>query len=317
MGEMTLQFFSADNTVTSAVEGDYSEFGYWLTSDLGYQPSQGRHSSKKLTSEGKTIYDVVYTIGDDGFRITPSAQSGERTHINFFGCSFMFGEGLDDNETMPFFFQAMANHVSVKNFGSSGYGVHQALRILESDRDTTADINFLLTSPWHAERSACGPVYSKGSPRYRLADDGAVVLDGSCLGTNIFSRIMTHSRIYQLARQVQKVDQDLEIDLYLAIIGRIKQLSRKAHQRFIVGFIKADNAWFTGTYSNDKMVGKLAEMGIEVIDLTLAPSAEEISEDLFIHALDKHPSAKANETRAKILKQHLRSHPSLAPHHNS
>jgi hypothetical protein len=91
----------------------------------------------------------------------------------------------------------------------------------------------------------------------------------------------------------------------LAIIGQINKLSQARNQKFIIGFLKAENAWFNGRYSNEKIVERLSGMGIEVIDLTLAPSAEQLSRDYYIHPLDRHPSAKANEVRAKLLKQYL------------
>jgi len=278
---------------------------YWSKSDLGFQPPPGRHTSKKLTSAGEVVYDAVYSIGEDGFRITPVIHTGS-IHINFFGCSLMFGEGLNDDETLPYFLHELDLRISVKNFAWHGYGVHQALRILESIRDTKGNINFLLTSPWHAERSACVPDYSKGSPRYILSDDGRVVLDGTCgFQLRFLERVLNHSHIYQLVRLALREDQDRQIDLYLAIIERMNNLSQDRNQRFIIGFYKAENAWFTGKNSNETIVKQLNRKGIEVIDLTLAPSADQLSKEYYLHTLDKHPSAKANKVRAKLLKEYL------------
>lgn len=306
IGEFSLAFLFQKEPLLVSPESSYGKSHYWTNSDLGSQAYPGRHTSKKVTADGQLVYDVVYSIGPDGFRITEVDEDTARIHINFFGCSLMFGEGLNDNQTLPSFVHAGNHRFSVKNFGWHGYGVHQALRILESNRDTRGDVNVLLTSPWHADRSACVPDYSNGSPRYRLLDNGSLVLDGSCgMKGSFLGPVLERSNIYQLIRFALRPSQDHQIDLYLAIIDRIKALSIARNQRFVVGFVKAEDAWFRGHYSNQKIVEHFKEMGIEVIDLTLGDSAVAIPREYYIHALDKHPSAKANEARAKLIVTYL------------
>ena len=58
---------------------------------LGYEP---------LELTGKTVFDVTYTILPDRTRATPPAPVGADTYI-FLGDSFMFGEGLADDDTLP------------------------------------------------------------------------------------------------------------------------------------------------------------------------------------------------------------------------
>jgi hypothetical protein len=75
------------------------------------------------------IYDVTYTIDADGLRI--AAGLDENPHDNrcmlFFGCSFTFGEGVDDHEAMPYVAGTLAN-LRAYNFGFPGYGPHQMPR---------------------------------------------------------------------------------------------------------------------------------------------------------------------------------------------
>ena len=309
IGEFGLGLLFHKDILIASTQTDYVKPYYWQPSDLGFQAPPGRHTSKKITSDGEVVYDVTYTIGEDGFRVTPQSDSDIHIRVNFFGCSLLFGEGLNDNETLPYFLHVLDNSITVKNFAWHGYGVHQALRILVSPRDTRGDINFLLTAPWHAERAACVPDYSNGSPRYRLVDDGELILDGTCgfpfEKNNMIYGALGRSRLYHLVRYALKETQDRQVDLYLAIIRRINDLSQARNQRFIVGFIKADDQWFTGTYSNGKIVSKLSGMGIEVVDVTLSKSARDIPREYYIHPLDQHPSAKANEARAKILREYI------------
>ena len=133
LAEFSIDIFSNNDVSTySSPESDYAKPSYWSKSDLGFQALPGRYTSKKLTAGGDAVYDVAYLIGEDGFRITALNNSSARIHINFFGCSLTFGEGLNDDQTLPHFLHAIDNSISVKNFGWHGYGVHQALRILES-----------------------------------------------------------------------------------------------------------------------------------------------------------------------------------------
>ena len=67
--------------------------------DLGYGPLPGRTVRARKTVAGRVIYDVLYTIDDDGGRATPGDPQG-RSFL-FFGDSCTFGEGVGDNETMP------------------------------------------------------------------------------------------------------------------------------------------------------------------------------------------------------------------------
>jgi len=275
---------------------------YFSQTDLGSQGRKGVHSSKKLASNGTVIYDAVYSIGEDGFRITPSRNSGYAFRINLFGCSVAFGEGLNDHETIPFYLAQKISNSYVKNFGFHGYGVHQALAILESQRDTKGQINLLITAPWHALRSACVPSYTVGSPQFILNRDGGVRRIGTCGSHRHPETMLSNSRLYTLLQTaIEDSAQDDQLILYLALIEAMAKLSKERGQAFIIGFIRADNKWFTGTYSNDSILSRLREIADDVVDVTLADSAEHISPKYYIHDLDKHPSALANRERSQLL----------------
>ena len=106
----------------------YSDSYFRVVDGLGYQSSPGRWSVSSTLPDGEIVYDVVYTIGPDGFR--RSAASGDAP-ISVFGGSFTFGEGLADNETLPYFLSDLTGK-EVKNYGIHGYGLHQALYLLQN-----------------------------------------------------------------------------------------------------------------------------------------------------------------------------------------
>lgn len=277
---------------------------YFVKADIGYQGKPGKYSVVRSTAGGKILYRANYTIGEDGFRVTPgNNRNGPK--INFLGCSLTFGEGLNDDQTLPFYVSRLGKS-EVKNFGFHGYGPHQALAILTSSRNTSGETNFFLTAPWHALRSACIPSYSAGSPRY-VIENGEVKRSGECELTShfIFEQILLGSRIYELFRN-RFQDQDAQLDLYIALIEKMNQLSIERGQKFLVGFVKADQNWFHGSYSNEAVVNKLEGLGIQVLDLTLAQRNEDL-DGKYLIPIDKHPSALANEERAKLILGRLSS----------
>lgn len=299
----------------------YSTPAYWQLGPFGSQPKPGIFEARKLASDGSVVYTATYTIGPDGFRETPQygwtpqdALTSVRPRINFLGDSFIFGEGLNDSQTMEYFFgdlsQKQGQAVWVKNYGVHGWGMHQSLAILQSDLDSKANLQFALTSPWHASRSACADFYSLGSPRYILQDDGMVKRNGYCRSfgwvensPKVIRGLITSSKIFNLIIDslFVKSDQDEQIKLYLGILKTIQANLALKDQKFILGFIKADQSWFVGTYNNDKIIGAIKAMGIDMVEMTLATTNEALEKKYYIHELDKHPSAAGNEARSNIL----------------
>ena len=301
----------------------YSTPAYWQLGPFGSQPKPGVFESRKLASDGSVVYTATYTIGPDGFRETPqygwtpqNILTSVRPRINFLGDSFTFGEGLNDRQTMEYFFGSLSEKqgqaVWVKNYGVHGWGMHQALAILQSDLDTRANIQFALTSPWHASRSACADFYSLGSPKYILQGDGLVKRNGYCRSfgwvehsPKVIRGLITSSKIFNLIIDCLFVtsDQDQQIQLYLGILKTMQENLAQKGQKFILGFVKADQSWFVGTYNNDKLLAAIKSIGIEVKDMTLAGTNEALDKKYYIHELDKHPSPAGNEARAQSLLQ--------------
>jgi len=271
----------------------------------GRLPEKGVYSSRKLSYAGEELYNVKYSIGNDGFRITsPQRQSDFR--VNFFGCSWTIGDGLDDHETLPYFVNARIPNISVKNFGFHGWGAHNALAILQSNHDTRGTIAFFLTAPWHVPRSACKYSWTHGSPRFVLSANGRAELAGQCREkalSNLAQRLLKHSRLYKILQDVFENRQgNSDYDLYFAIVRQMGEISRSRHQKFIVGFIKAKEDFFGGSdYSNESFRQKLEGIADEVIDLTLADKVENLDKRFRIHELDDHPTAAANKIRADVL----------------
>ena len=272
---------------------------------LGARAHPGASWSRRLTPGGEEIYHVVYTIGADGFRVTPNNPTAGPVDVNFFGGSFVFGEGVEDNETLPFYFRELAGGVRVKNYGFHGYGLHQALALLEGDFDTQAKINFVLTGAFHAARSACIPSFARNSPRYVIAPDGEPKLVGRCrFGTGFdgVDRVLRASRLYQRIRTLLAPTQDARFKLYTAIVREMKQISDQRGQRFVVGYLNsAKNFFVDPEWSDERIREELRDSGIQVLDLTLGNTLGDLPREYYLHELDRHPTKLANQRRARLL----------------
>jgi hypothetical protein len=278
---------------------------YWSHTDIGALPRPGKHSTRKLAPDGVEIYATNYTIGEDGFRVTPGNPVASKKRVNFLGCSHTFGEGLGDDQTLPAQVQKLLPDVMVRNFGIHGYGMHQALALMQSQRDMSGQVNVAVTVPWHSERSACQTAYSLGSPRYVLQADGGVVRDGVCGGIAYYplARILSLSKVYSLATTALQTQQsqDADIDLYLGILREMAKLSASRQQVLKIGFFKAKPAWFAGTYTNEKVLDAIKAMNLDVIDVDLSDKAQYRDLKLILHPLDEHASAVANEITAPLV----------------
>lgn len=100
---------------------------------LGYRPDNNKYSTGKKIFGDTLIYEMSYHLDSSGHRVTPDSLSANKKFGIFLGCSFTFGDGLNDNETIPFFFSKNTKTFKGYNFGYSGYGPNHALVKLQHD----------------------------------------------------------------------------------------------------------------------------------------------------------------------------------------
>jgi len=102
---------------------------------LGYAPRPGGRQHVSAHNGKSTVYDVDYTIDGSGYRVTHGAAAPDADTVVFFGDSFTYGEGLNDDQTLPQqYADAEQSRIKVINSGFSGYGAHQVLHLIQSGR---------------------------------------------------------------------------------------------------------------------------------------------------------------------------------------
>jgi hypothetical protein len=102
-----------------------------ISTHLGTVPYADSVYHHVLVKDNDTVYDVRSSIDSNCLRINPDHQLENDQFALFFGCSIAFGEGLDDNETLPYHFQESSGKYNSYNLAFSGYGTNHMLARME------------------------------------------------------------------------------------------------------------------------------------------------------------------------------------------
>ena len=273
---------------------------------LGYQPKPGVHNYKIVTN-GKVEVNKFYSIGKNKFRITPEINNLiKNKSLNFFGGSFAFGFGLNDDETMPYLLQNYLKNWEINNFGINGYGVHQMLALIQREPNILADINILMTVEGHIPRATCKRHFSFGTPKYVIDKEEKLIRSGNCqFGImdniqipKIFGSIINRSEIknyiFNLLNSEKTFYNKSAREVYLAILEEINTIINKNGKTLIIGYMD------TTSNLNKEIFDSIIERKITVVDLTLDKENEEN------WLPDRHTSKLGNEKRVFIIQKFLK-----------
>ena len=266
--------------------------------------------------EGEQIYGVTYSINEDGFRFNrgaPVVRPAASLIVNFFGGSFIFGEGLNDHETVPVFLSELSNgKITTNNYGFHGYGVHNALKMLEEGVPARSNINILLIGDFHVRRALCKPAWTRYHPRYAMRG-GRVSFEGRCDSANnqsasavrsqwLIPSVFHNTRIYgRIKSLVSSIVLSEDMELFLGLIGRFAQLSLERGEIPIV-MLLPDSSPVTSVFvSTERSVSNFLEATGAPYLIDAVPGTDEYQ----IDRLEAHPNAEANILRSKQVYQYL------------
>ena len=270
--------------------------------ELGYEPgAAGRYTSSK-TVDGKLVYDVTYTITPHRIRQTPGDPEG--LGWVFMGGSQTFGSGVEDDETLPAAFSRRLHYsANVLNLGFSGYGPHQMLRALETDRIRAITdqpiAQVIYQGIWaHVPRAAGRAPWDHTGPSYELQGD-SVAYTGPFHGTLARSLIIVAQRSRFLAAILDRtlyrahVD-DADVELYGRVVA---QSARLAQERYGAGFLVV--FWDEDNEFSRRIVDWLRASSLDVLYVSeVIPRSEWPGLTL---GGDPHPNAEAYDRLAAAL----------------
>jgi len=267
---------------------------------IGYMPVPNTTTEFKEVLAGRVIADVTYTIDANGLRKIPDDVQGRTYKVAFFGCSFMFGHGVEDNQTLPYYFmQDSGGAYKGYNFAGEGWGPHQMLREIETGfvgRVAGApDLAIYEAIPDHLRRVAGRAPWEDG-PKYELGPFDQASYSGPfhSIYYDLFRRSLYESwTVKLLDDRCARASRASDIPLFLAVLKSTRALLAQNGTRFVVV------VWDQNELAN-VMMAALRKNQFDVIAVSDAFPGGDLKLRPLVQ-LDRHPSPETNKAIAMYL----------------
>ena len=303
----------------------------WILDDavLGYRLRPSTKVLAHFTRGAETLFRVTYTINPDGTRATPAAPAGADTYV-FLGDSFMFGQGVTDDETVPAQFAAASDFkVRTVNLAVPGYSPNQWVRALELGhldglKNGPGKVKAVVTwiIPHHLDRVAGEQEWLGAAPRY-VVENGVPRHTGTFTANRLRDPVegLRHlaSEQFAFVKAIgQRQRQEEQIDLFVALMLRLQTL---VHERLGAPLIavytwpdRTDASVDRGGYSQSQLISAIDRLRakglplLRVYDLTAG-----VDPNLVTIPHDGHPSAHTDRLIAGELRRRLLPQPPPQP----
>jgi hypothetical protein len=281
---------------------------------LGYAPIKNQTVFSKMYYLNELIYDVAYTIDEYGLRTSPTYYGKNNMDcVLFFGGSFTFGTGMNDNETMPYLTGLKTkDKFRIYNFGYPGYGPHQMLaaiehNIVEDSINCRPKYVIYQSAAFHAMRSAGLAYWDEHGPKYILSENGELVHKGRFIDEKNPEHIILKKVKNQLKKSFilanlffkpRSINKD-DIRLMIAIIDASKTILENSYPscEFHVVFWNTQTDWM-----GEKILSGLKRKGIKVhLIIDILPDYYKEKSKYVLHEFDTHPNQLANKIIAEYI----------------
>jgi hypothetical protein len=280
--------------------------------DLGEKPI---HSVKTEKDSNKIIYDVNYGFDKQRRRATvtqnPLLKSG--ANIVLLGCSFVFGMGVNDNETMASHMQTeAAGKYAVHNLGIIAGGANDFLddvttgnRIADLNSEKRGSAVYVYFSI-HRERTFCladcyrdewrRRIYLNNSAwaiseDYEVSRTGTIIESRSVI-ENIFRRMFYSTEIGRLSQTFYSAELPKYKREYIKYLKALRRQWERRNFKFVVYLLdRPDTPW------TDEDIGILKESGIDYIYFNRDTLFNRLSSEGVIPG-DDHFNSAGNKLRA-------------------
>lgn len=292
---------------------------------LGYTAKPNLDIHAIARQKEKVIYDVHYKIDKNGLRYTPSSNENSDQCIFFFGDSYIYGEGLNDNQTLPNQLGEKTHHkYKMYNFAYSGYGPQQMLSAIEHgviDKKTSGCKSSIIIydgMPDHIRRVAGKRFWSLHDPEYDLVNN-KVVYRGSFADhrfncplklKNTLSKsqvnIFINRRIINKNFHMTPNEEIYYTKLYTDILKQSKELAKQKYntKRFIILFWNLD---YEDAFKHIDIQKNLITNSLETYPIGEILPGYDSKNSKYLIKYEAHPNQLANETIAEFLAKRLAS----------
>ncbi|MCE7993715.1 MAG: hypothetical protein HEP71_17145 [Roseivirga sp.] len=311
-------YLTIDNIPQSKIE--YQEPYYTTNPELGYGVSDSSFSARATKSwikSGEEIYDAYYSFAD-GRRVTPGSDTTSQRYSIFLGGSFTFGEGINDTETLPYYYnQLYSQKRNIRNYGFHGYGTHQVYTIAKNHLATDSalhasenvEIFYWFIDPHILRANGYSP-WDQKSIRY-IVENGKLKHTGTfdeqknthSLVMKYWKFVWTNSGIFTRIKP-RVASRQKELELILRLIKETDQLLREQGFEFtvLVQNTTGSDTLFAKHYKDvrKRVLLYLEEQGIQFIYVNEALLKDRQDVGLFIPG-DGHPTDEFNKRLADLI----------------
>lgn len=285
---------------------------FWITPDssLGFALNPG-------SFEVRVNKDLVFqtTHNNQGQRQLPQAAPGIY-RLGFFGCSFTYGWGVDNNSNYPALLKENFPLIAISNHAVPGYGLVQGYLQLEAmiEGDENIDLAIFGYMPFHDARNAGSNSfrlgilqgYANSNPeiverfgpaRFPYAEMNQGQIQIAYLNWNEryhhwpLRKQSALINLVQSSKEAREEDPESNRKKTLALLEATQALCEANEIEFVVCCLSSDA-------ESEKAAKEISQLGIEVwqspIDLT--------KENWTFHPVDDHPNSEAHEELAVYLK---------------
>lgn len=262
-----------------------------------------------------TVFDSRVSIDQFNKRVTPGHDSTKTDFALFFGCSICNGYGLNDDQTLAYYYQHSLKNVNAYNFGISGHGTNNVLARIEN-QDLTQQVSekngvglyiFFWDHIYRAIGSMCRYTsWVHAEPYYTMENGKLIRKKDFKEGRKEISA--WYEKLYQT-----NIAKYFELDLPLALndshYDLVSEMVLESKKKYKAQFGNDD--FYIVIYPSykeftDEQMNRfkyfLKKKGIQIIDLS-----EFISYgSKYTFNGDPHPNAYANKLVAKELEKRIR-----------
>lgn len=247
------------------------------------------------------IWDMNFsTFEKTFFRYTKCNEFSKEAYV-FLGCSFVFGEGVSDDETLPYYFSNKLDFkYNVINYGIAGKGSNTALSILNTGLNKNiqykhfffsliSDLiyrNFRLYHPNDKFLFVDDKVKKVSYPYFKLVD--------------IFKRSYIFRKVF--LPQIEHYNRKFYDYYMIKSLEYMNKIVEEKYNSKLTILVWPDKYNKPDKYS-EIFMKKLKEANLDLIFL---PEYFNDKEKEYRIKNDVHPTAKANEEIAEILYNHIR-----------
>lgn len=277
---------------------------------LGYKPRPDTTLVGLRTKNGVPIYRITFQTDSNHLRVTPNQNPRADRYALFFGCSMTFGEGVESNETLPYYFSKTDSSYHAYNLAYSGYGPHQTLSRLQHNspkrfvKEPTG-VAFYTFIPDHVNRvvqTLTNYGYNRGNAPYYYREGDSLRYGGLFRDARQFRNglyeVMEKSntlKLFNIGYPFRLSDDDYNLTADVLAAAAKEYRRQFGNDRFYVII-------YPTTLPMSDFVKKLKDRGVNVLDYSqlFDPTAKGYS-----IPDDEHPTPMANRLLIAQLQKDL------------